>query len=39
MKMEDAEIRRGHSRRRLTNEDAMGNDLVSALIELVTNAE
>lgn len=39
MRMEDADIRRGHRGRRLTYEDAMGNDLVNAVIELVTNAD
>jgi hypothetical protein len=39
MKFQEAEIKRGDRGRRLTYEDAMGNDLINAIIELVTNAD
>ena len=39
MKHEEAEIQRSDRGRRLTYEDAMGNDIINAIIELVTNAD
>lgn len=39
MRFEEAEIMRGDRGRRLTYEDAMGNDLTNGIIELVTNAD